>query len=365
MEAFYWYWLCNIKGITNKKIEALVEIFKNPQKVYEASEKELGTKKGITGITAKDIEQLIHSKKYWDLTGEYERLQDSGIRFIHMEDVRYPVKLKEIHNRPVSLYVKGNLPLEDTPVIAIIGARTCSGYGSSLARRFGKELAGYGVQIVSGLARGIDGIAQRGALEGGGSSFGVLGCGVDICYPRENISLYMDIQKSGGLISEYPPGTIPHPYQFPLRNRIISGFADAIVVIEAKEKSGSLITADRGLEQGKEVFALPGRITDSLSMGCNRLIQQGAGMVLSTEDLLAELNLFYNKNRNISKKIKNTLENGENMVYSCLDLHPKCLNDILKEVSMSVPEVLSILLSLEIRGFIKEVSKNYYVKFDE
>lgn len=361
MEDIYWYWLCNIRGMTNKKIELLWKIFGKPEEIYKASERSLAS---IKEIKAEDQERLAASKRTWNLKREYEMLGKEGIRFISLASPEYPTKLKEIENRPTCLYVKGNLPLEHIPSIAIVGARSCSPYGSFMAREFGRELASLGIQIISGLARGIDGIAGKGALEGGGSSFGVLGCGVDMCYPKENIDLYMELLKRGGVISESPPKTPPRPYLFPLRNRIISGLADAIVVIEAKEKSGTLITVDRGLEQGKDIFALPGRVTDHLSKGCNRLIQQGAGIVLSPLDLLAELNLIHGKKRNIFRKSKNTLENEENMLYSCLDLYPKCLNDILKEVKMDVPKVLTILLSLEMKGYIKEISKNYYIKIE-
>ena len=249
--------------------------------------------------------------------------------------------------------------------VAIVGARECSPYGESMARRFAKSLASVGIQVVSGMARGVDSAGQSGALEGGGESFAILGCGVDICYPREAIGLYMDLQENGGVISEFPIGTKPLPQHFPARNRIISGLADAVLVIEAKEKSGSLITADMALEQGKDVYALPGPINSKLSRGCNLLIKQGADLLLSPEELLEEWGFSFSKNQQKKGLIKFPLESEENIVYSCLDFHPKNLEQLLGMTKYSVSELLDILVSLELKGVIKEVSKNYYAIVEE
>jgi DNA processing protein len=212
------------------------------------------------------------------------------------------------------------------------------------------------------MARGVDSAGQSGALEGGGESFAILGCGVDICYPRDAIGLYMDLQEKGGVISEFPIGTKPLPQHFPARNRIISGLADAVLVIEAKEKSGSLITADMALEQGKDVYALPGASNSTLSRGCHNLNRQGAGILLSPKDLLEELGIFY-KNK-LEKNIENKilLESPEKLVYSCLDLYPKSLNQILEESKLTISGLMMILINLEQKGYIKETTKNYYVK---
>ncbi len=210
-------------------------------------------------------------------------------RYIRYTDGEFPEKLRQIRNSPEGIYVRGALPVEDRPTVAIIGARRCSTYGKEMAEWFAGELAEAGVQVVSGMAAGVDGIAQREALRAGGRSFGVLGCGTDICYPAENRDLYESLQKCGGILSEYAPGTPPDAFHFPMRNRIISGLSDAVLVVEAKERSGTLITVDFALEQGKEVFVLPGRISDSLSAGCNRLLRQGAGIALSPKDILEEM----------------------------------------------------------------------------
>lgn len=212
-----------------------------------------------------------------------------GIRMLRLQDEEYPERLREIPHPPKELYALGEIPKERTPTVAIIGARDCSEYGSYVAAVLGAAMGHSGVQVVSGMARGIDGIGQEAALDAGGSAYAVLGCGVDVCYPAKNRPLYDRLQTGGGILSEYPPGTPPLPGYFPARNRIVSGLADAVVVVEAREKSGTLITVDMALEQGREVYVVPGRVTDPLSKGCNRLMKLGAGILLNTEDFVEEL----------------------------------------------------------------------------
>ena len=211
------------------------------------------------------------------------------IRILELRDKEYPRHLREIPGPPKQLYVLGKLPEEQIPTVAVIGARDCSEYGRYVASGLGAALARQGIQVVSGMARGIDGISQEAALDAGGSSFAVLGSGVDVCYPAANRRLYEKLKLTGGILSEYPPGTPPASWNFPPRNRIVSGLSDAVVVVEAREKSGTLITVDMALEQGREVYVVPGRVTDPLSGGCNRLIKLGAGILLKTEDFIEEL----------------------------------------------------------------------------
>ena len=241
-------------------------------------------------------------------------------------------------------------------------ARNCTSYGEQMALQYGKCLGHAGVQVISGMARGIDGAGQRGALNGDGTTFAVLGCGVDVCYPRENIGLYMDIQKKGGIISEFPPGTEPLARNFPMRNRIISGLAEWILVIEAKEKSGSLITADFALDQGKDVYALPGPVTSALSQGCHRLIRQGAGILITPEELMDEWNLNRMQMGQKNNKNEKMLESPERMVYSCLDLFPKGIDELMKETELSISELMERLITLELKGYAEEVSRNYYIR---
>ncbi|MDO4478177.1 MAG: DNA-processing protein DprA [Lachnospiraceae bacterium] len=214
--------------------------------------------------------------------------KEKPIYYVSDREASYPARLRSYTGMPAGLYVRGTLP-GDEPTVAIVGARACSVYGARQAARFGRELARNGVTVISGLAEGIDAEAQLGALSAGGRSFGVLGCGVDICYPCSSRVLYDKLPLKGGLLSEYEPGSPPVRWHFPVRNRLISALADIVLVIEARQRSGSLITVDYALEQGKTVFALPGRVGDALSEGCHALIAQGAGIALSPQAVLDEL----------------------------------------------------------------------------
>ena len=204
----------------------------------------------------------------------------------------YPDKLTHIADPPSALFVKGRLPKETALSVAVVGARNCSPYGREAAAELGRRLAKSGIQVVSGMAVGIDGISQTGALRAGGAAFGVLGSGADVCYPRENMDLYQRLcrgENGSGVISEYAPGTEPAPWKFPVRNRIISALSDVLVVVEAKERSGTFITVSTALEQGKDVYAFPGRMGDRLSYGCNRLIAQGAGILYDMDEFIREI----------------------------------------------------------------------------
>lgn len=220
---------------------------------------------------------------------EKGKAEEERIRLLQRRDREYPGRLKEIPGAPETLYVLGKLPEEDRPAVAVIGARDCSEYGRYVASCLGAALARNGIQVVSGMARGIDGVGQEAALDAGGSSFAVLGSGVDVCYPAGNRRLYEKLKLGGGILSEYPPGTPPLSYHFPPRNRIVSGLSDVVVVVEAREKSGTLITVDMALEQGREVYVVPGRVTDPLSAGCNRLLRLGAGLLLDEGEFLEEV----------------------------------------------------------------------------
>lgn len=357
----YEYWFANLNGISNRRKREIREKVTNLEELYYIEETALKQFE----LQAKEHESIIKGIREWNLDNEYHKLQRQGVRFLTIMDKSYPKRLHHIATPPYALYVKGKLPDENRKTIAIVGARECSPYGESMAGKFAKSLAKAGVQIVSGMARGVDSAGQRGALQVGGESFAVLGCGVDICYPRDAIGLYMDLQESGGIISEFPLGTKPLPQHFPARNRIISGLADAILVMEAKEKSGSLITADMALEQGKDVYALPGPINSELSKGCNLLIKQGAGVLLSPDELLEEWGISVGENQQKNNLMKFPLESAEKLVYSCLGFHPKNLEQLMAMTNYSVAELLDILVGLELKGFVKEISKNYYAIVEE
>lgn len=279
----------------------------------------------------------------------------------------YPDRLRQLSGMPGELYVEGRLPSDTLPSIAIVGARNCSHYGENMAYEYAKYLGQAGIQIISGLARGIDTAAHEGALFAGADTFGVLGCGIDICYPASNRRLFDKIKLQGGILSEFPKGSPPLAYHFPQRNRIISGLADATLIIEAKEKSGSLITADCALEQGKTVFALPGRVSDVLSTGCNRLIYQGAIPAWCPEMILEEMHWDRNpKNQKKGKENKElVLATEDNLVYSCLNFTPKSITTLQDETGLSGGELMKSLIQLQIEGLAKEVWKNNYIRREE
>ena len=285
---------------------------------------------------------------------------------MYREDVSYPERLREWKDMPSALWYVGRLPEAHRPAVAIVGARRSTTYGNETARYFARELAAAGVQIISGLAWGIDTAAHTGALEGGGETYAVMGCGVDVCYPAGNRKLYDWIlqEKRGGIISEQEPGRPPLAGFFPARNRIISGLADLVLVVEAREKSGSLITADQALEQGKDVYVVPGRITDELSRGCLNLLKQGAGLADSPETLLEALHVTKNGRCKNSKDGKVLLAKDENIVYSWIRLQPVSLDELVKKTGFPAAKVLQTLVLLQLGGYIREIRKNEYVRTD-
>ncbi len=355
----YEYWFAGVKNISTKKKRRLRQIYKNAEEIYNIEEIDL---KKIEFLNEKERNAIILSKLAYDMEQAYHGLCQTGIQFIPYFSEKYPERLKKLIDPPYALFCRGSLPKEEKRSVAIVGARKCTAYGENQALKYGEVLAKAGVQIISGMARGIDGAAQRGALNGEGHTYGVLGCGVDICYPREHKGLYQDIQNKGGLLSEQLPGVPPYAQNFPARNRIISGLADMILVIEAQEKSGSLITADIALDQGKDVYALPGPVTSPMSQGCHRLIAQGAGILISPQELLEEMNISPQELAMQSDENKKMLETTENMLYSCLDLFPKGIQELLDKTKMAPEKLLQELISLQLEGKIKEISKNYYVR---
>lgn len=285
------------------------------------------------------------------------------IRQIREDEPEYPEKLRNYPRMPKELYVLGTLPEQQKPSIAIVGARMCSVYGRIQAFRYAKYLSEAGVQVISGLASGIDAEGHKGALEGGSATYAVMGNGVDICYPSGNRRLYERILRSkGGILSEYPPGTHAQSYHFPIRNRIISALADVVLVVEAKEKSGSLITARYAMEQGKSVYAVPGPVNESLSSGCHKLIYDGAGIAYSPEILLSEWGIGVRELQKEKEKKKITLASELKLVYSGLGLRPKTVDDLVRETGLLPEKIRSGLLELELMGAVRETGRNYYIK---
>ncbi len=286
----YWVWLTTVQGLSDDTRLRLLEIFSSPEDIYYADLGELALVQGIRKeeLAALENRSLDSTERILEQCGR------KGIFVLTYADALYPQRLKNIYHPPLLLYGKGKMPLFDEEVaVAVVGTRECTPYGINCARELGYELTQQGGMVISGMARGIDAAAMEGALRFGGFTCGVLGGGVDVIYPKENRRLYEDVAATGVLLSEYPPGTEPRGYHFPHRNRIMSGLSVASVVIEAPEKSGALITAAAAIDQGREVFAVPGAITSSTSAGCHKLIREGAGLVTCAWDILSEYESRY------------------------------------------------------------------------
>ena len=292
-----------------------------------------------------------------------EEKPEERIRQISSKSAEYPQKLNNYPKMPEILFAKGNLPDAKKPTAAIVGARACSPYGRIQAFRYAKILSSAGVQIISGMAYGIDAEAHKGALEGGTPTYEVLAGGVDICYPSGNRPLYARIlRENGGILSEQPPGMRARNYFFPARNRIISGLADLVLIVEAREKSGSLITAQWALDQGKIVYAVPGPVNEALSMGCHKLIYDGAGIAYSPEILLRELGLNCENKVKSPEKNDLGLASDLKLVYSCLDLRPKSTDFLIQKTGLPPEKIGSLLLELKLSGLVREIGRHYYIK---
>lgn len=357
-EEDYMLWLCSTKNMWHKKMRKILEYFGDAESVFYAGENQLEQ----TGfLKNEDVKQILESAKCFDIRREREKLEQDKIIFLTEKSDVYPSRLRNMSDAPLVLFVKGNpahIARLEEPSVSVIGSRICSCYGTFTAEKFSRELSLNGINVISGMARGVDSAAHKGALLGKGVTVAVLGCGVDICYPPENRSLYDEIEKNGVLLSEYPPGTKPFAWQFPERNRIISGLSDCVIITEAKEKSGSLITARWALEQGIDVFAVPGRINDPLSQGCNHLIQEGAMPVTDVSDILLALGMNY---KNFQKQ-KIFLEKENEVVYSVLGLYPQSIDEIFEKTNLPTGELYTVLLQLQLAGLIEEPVKNYYAK---
>ena len=292
-----------------------------------------------------------------------EEKTEERIRQISSKSAEYPQKLNNSPKMPEILFAQGNLPDAKKPTAAIVGARACSPYGRIQAFRYAKILSSAGVQIISGMAYGIDAEAHKGALEGGTPTYAVLAGGVDICYPSGNRPLYDRIlRENGGILSEQPPGMRARNYFFPARNRIISGLADLVLIVEAREKSGSLITAQWALDQGKIVYAVPGAVNEALSMGCHKLIYDGAGIAYSPEILLRELGLNCENKVKSPEKNDLGLASDLKLVYSCLDLRPKSTDFLIQKTGLPPEKIGSLLLELKLSGLVREIGRHYYIK---
>ncbi len=348
--------LTSVPRLGPRKIRTLVRRFKSPQNVLAASVRELVQNEGIDQTMARHIK--VHSSaKFAD--HQLERAAKISAHIVTIWDDRYPFLLKKTYDPPVLLFTKGILHPEDHKGLAVVGTRQPTCYGNLITEKFCRQLGQHRITVVSGLARGIDTLAHRAALYGRGRTVAVLGSGVDYIYPHENRELAEKIIESGALLSEFSLGTKPEPHYFPRRNRIVAGICQATLVIEAGKKSGALITSDYALEQGRDVFAVPGPVNSSQSVGPNELIQQGAKPILTLEDILEEFG--YNaKVENSQPDIQ--LDILEEKIFSFIRQEPVHIDNLLTESKMPPAQVHSILLSLELKSAIKQLPGKNFIR---
>ena len=352
-----WFWLCSCEWMGIKSAERLLGYFKSAGNIYYGTESNY---EKIKGLNPKLISRLkARNRNEEEIKRSIEKFESQGGQFLCRLDKEYPDKFRVIPDPPLGIFYYGSMPDLNQPMIAIVGAREASGYGLEASCYFSRKLAEQGVGIISGLARGIDGEAHKGALQAGGYTCGILGCGINICYPKENYYLFEQMKSRGCILSEYGMGVRPEAWHFPMRNRLISGLADGVFVIEARERSGSLITVDMGLEQGKNIYALPGNFYASLSKGCHQLIQCGAKLVYEPEDILEDFGI--SSKGNGSKEIKLSLDKSEQLVYSSLSLGPKDIDTISMTCGLPLSETISLLMKMELDGKIRSVGQNQYM----
>ncbi len=377
----YWLYLSRVKGMESGRRRILLDMLGTPEEIYKAGEAML---RSIPLLEDFHIGQLLNYRNT-DYEKELESFTKAGIGFVTVDEKEYPGRLRDIPDAPPFLFYKGELPGQDKPSVAMVGSRKCSIYGREMCLKFSDSLAEAGIDIISGMAAGVDGFAHRGAIKAGGKTYAVLGCGVDVCYPAMNRDIFDtlsgkqdrirtdktesggdNVKSYGGIISEYYPGDKALPYNFPQRNRIISGLCDILLVVEAGKKSGTFITVDHALEQGREIFAIPGRIGDTVSDGCNSLIKNGAMMATEPDDIIEELKNHYEMLLTVEKKKKKTvkekLSGEEKEVYDRLEPVPIGINEISGLTGVGFDRLSMILISLELKGLIKEVGKNLYIK---
>lgn len=345
----YWLALKGVPGIGTANYLRLLSYFQHPQAVWEAPAHAFGH---LPDVDKQMLANLLTYRDKTDMEAEWQRFLATGMKMVTLDHPAYPQYLAHIYNPPPVLFYYGGLQVPKGPAIAIVGSRRCSAYGRHVAGQLAGELAEAGFTVISGMARGIDTAAHEGALHGGGYTFAVLGSGADVIYPPENKKLYQDIIKRGAVISEFLPGMPPLAANFPARNRLISGLSDAVLVIEAAEKSGALITVDAALEQGRDVYAVPGCITNNFSIGCHKLIQQGAKLVASVKDILEDYGIsVQDAHKNDNAVIPLTLD--EQTVLPLLGVVPLTLEKLVMGTDWHPSRLLSVLTSLEIKGCIE------------
>jgi len=352
------------KGIGIRTYKTLLERFGSSEAILDAARAEL---EAVPGIGPKLANAIVEESKTIDIATEINVAKEKGVQILPYTSEQYPKHLKTIYDPPLVLYVKGNILETDVLALAIVGARRCTYYGLSQAERFGRLLAQKGLCIVSGMARGIDAAAHRGAISANGRTIAVLGCGLGVIYPRENVELAEQIVQHGAIVSEFPMNTPPDFRNFPPRNRLISGLSLGVLVVESSLKSGSLITAQWALEQGKEVFAMPGNIDNIYSRGTHKLIKEGAKLVEDITDIIQELGPVAETLSATEVPMTNDprslmLNSQEKKIFSLLSSSPKDIDEIIRIAKLPTSVVSSTLLILEIKKLVKQLSGKRFVK---
>ncbi len=355
----HYSWLCLrlIKGVGNSTFLSLLDELGSPEEVFKTDLRELVS----LGLKKEVAKNIVQKNFLCDPEAEIKKIKEIGARLILYNDSEYPKLLKEIDYPPVILYALGKKIPEDQFFISIVGSRNATPYGIRIAKQFSYTLANLGIGIVSGMARGIDTYAHIGAIKGRGYTVAVLGSGLDVIYPKENKKLFQNIIENGTILSEFPLGTPPEAKNFPIRNRIISGMSKGVLVVEATRRSGSLITASFALNQGREVFAVPGSIESANSKGTHYLIKQGAKLVEDIFDILEEFGI-QQKSKELKEDIKVKLSSQEKKIYECLSESPVHIDEIIRNTQMEASEVLSTLLKLEIKGIIKQIPGKLFLR---
>ncbi len=353
-----WYYIGfnRVRGIGPARLRMLLQAFGDVEQAWHAPADALYA----AGLDRRTLENFLETRARVDLAKEAQRVAALGARVLTWESPDYPRLLREIPDAPPVLYVRGELKPEDEWAVAVVGTRRASAYGQEVTRRLVADLARAGITIVSGLARGIDAVAHRTALEVGGRTLAVLGCGIDRVYPPEHRDLARRIAEQGAVITEYPVGTEPEAGNFPPRNRIISGLSLGVLVTEAGQDSGALITADYAAEQGRDVFAVPGSILAAGCRGTNRLIQDGAKLVLEAADILRELNLTMVTQQAEARQTLPVTET-ESLLLAHLGAEPLHVDELTRAVGLPVSQVISTLTMMELKGLVRQVGGMKYV----
>lgn len=353
----YWVALNKVAGIGAVRMAALLSYLGSAEAAWRASIHELKA----AGLDRRTLENLLQARRELNVEAEWERILKAGVQVLTLEDEDYPVNLREIDAPPPLLYVRGTLQPNDSWAIGIVGTRRASPYGREVAHTLSRDLSANGITVVSGLALGVDTVAHHSALTSNGRTIAVLGSSVDQIYPPENRGLAQRIAESGAVVSEYPLGTRPDSNNFPPRNRIISGLSRGVVIVEAGERSGALITAKFAADQGRDVFAVPGSILHPGSAGCNTLIQQGAIPLLGVNDILNHLNLDQVYSQQAARSVIPADPQEANLLRY-LHKEPLHLDDLVRQSTLSAPQVAGLLTVMELKGLVRQVGSLSYVR---